>query len=74
MTGHQRQPYPGGWLVWAVQGARAGVQDIILDQHRDGTQDEGEEEVQVDVVPGAMQLPVWGRGGEGRSSNTEFTE
>lgn len=67
VTGRQRQPYPGGRLVRAVQGARAGVEDVILDQHRDSTQDEGEEQVQVDVVPGAMQLPVCG--GRGGSSH-----
>lgn len=52
------RPYPGGQLVGAVQGAGAGVQHVVLDQHRDGPQDEGEEQVEVDVVPGAVQPPV----------------
>lgn len=59
----QGQPYPGGGLVGAVQRARAGVQHVVLDQHRDGSEDEGEEQVQVDVVPGAVQLPAGGEGG-----------
>lgn len=60
------QPYPGGRLVRAVQRARAGVQNVVLDQDGDGAQDEGEEQVQVDVVPGAVQPPAGagrGRGG-----------
>lgn len=32
--------------------------DVILHQHGYGPQDEGEEEVEVNVVPGAVQLPV----------------
>ena len=59
----QGQPYPGGRPVGAVQGAGAGVQDVVLDQHREGSQDEGEEQVQVDVVPGAVQPPGGGGGG-----------
>lgn len=41
-----------------MQGAGAGVQHVVLDQHGDGPQDEGEEQVEVDVVPGAVQPPV----------------
>lgn len=40
--------------------------DVILHQHGYGPQDEGEEEVEVNVVPGAVQLPVdSGRQSEG---------
>lgn len=60
------QPYPRGWLVEAVQCAGAGIQDIILDQHGDGSQNEGEEQVQVDVVSGTVQLPEEDRGRVGQ--------
>ena len=34
------------------------LQQCVLDDDGDGPQDEGQEEVGVDVVPGAVQLPV----------------
>lgn len=55
--------YPGGCLVVAAQCTWAGIEHTVLDQHWDGSQHEGEEQIQVDVVPGAVQLP---EGGEDR--------
>lgn len=52
------QPHPGRRLVGTLAGARAGVEHIVLEQHGDGAQDEGQEEVQVDGVAGAAQPPV----------------
>lgn len=33
-------------------------QEVLLDEGHDGAEDEGEEEVNVDDVPGAMELPT----------------
>ena len=57
-----------------MQPPGAGVQHVVLDQHRGGPQDEGQEQVQVDVVPGAAQLPGGGRGegGLGRGTGDEM--
>lgn len=33
-------------------------EDVVFHQHRHGSQDEGAEEVEVDVVPGAVELPA----------------
>lgn len=44
-------------LIGAVQ-RRAVEDDVVLHQHGYGPQDEGEEEVEVDVVPSAVQFPV----------------
>lgn len=47
---HQRR------LVGAL--GRSIEEDVVFDQHGHGPQDEGQEEVEVDVVPGAVQLPA----------------
>lgn len=38
------------------------VQHAILDEDRDGSQDEGHKQVHVDEVPGAVELPEAERG------------
>lgn len=36
------------------------IQHTVFNEHRDGSQDERHEQVHVDKVPGAVQLPVKG--------------
>lgn len=45
-----------GRLVGALRGPVED--DVVFHQHGHGSQDEGDEEVQVDVVPGAVKLPA----------------
>lgn len=33
-------------------------EDVVFHQHRHGSQNEGEEEIEVDVVSGAVELPA----------------
>lgn len=40
-------------------------EDTVLDEHGGAPQDEGREEVDVDGIPGAVQLPAGGRDGLG---------
>jgi len=42
-----------------------GVQNPVLNKHRDGSQHEGHKQVHVDEVPGAVKLPVDRRSKEG---------
>lgn len=35
-----------------------GVQHAVLDEDRDGAQDEGHKQVHMDEVPGAVELPA----------------
>lgn len=47
---HQRR------LVGALRGS--AEEDVVLHQHGHGSQHEGDEEVEVDAVPGAVELPA----------------
>lgn len=49
---HQRR------LVRALR--RSTEEDVVFGQHGHGSQDEGQEEVEVDVVPGAVKPPATG--------------
>lgn len=46
----------------AVVAVLLGIQHAVFNEDRDGSQDERHEQVHVDEVPGAVQLPVGGTG------------